>query len=120
MPIPKESKVFKHLKAMAFKYQRFHNRIVSNTLEGYVNKIGRVQGNSLRQIDLAIQLLFGGNIVVCLDHHENGEHQIANRMLLERIIRRLEFEHSRWNNGEEKFYIVDKTDCIVYLKEGIV
>lgn len=54
----------------------------------------RMEGNSTRQIDDAIQILFDGGVVVARDHWEGGTHQKANQDLFDRILRRLQFEHN--------------------------
>jgi hypothetical protein len=54
----------------------------------------RAAGNTTRQIDNAIQLLFQGYIVRARDHYEAGHMVDANRRLFELIIDRLNLEHS--------------------------
>lgn len=55
---------------------------------------GRVSGNSIRQVDFAIDMLYKGNIVKVEDHSAGGEDARANRYLFNRIVKRLEFEHN--------------------------
>ena len=71
------------------------NKETKTTLEGFSNEYGRMVGNSTRQVDLAIQLLFKGYIVKVLDHWENGEHRDANKDLFDRVLKRLHSEHGR-------------------------
>lgn len=53
----------------------------------------RADGNTTRQINFAIENLFKGNAVICLDHHQQGTNVAANGMFLDRILRRLKAEH---------------------------
>ena len=53
----------------------------------------RRDGNSTRQIDLAIQLLFEGIPILVEDHWMQGTHREANRNLFGRIMDRMRFEH---------------------------
>lgn len=59
---------------------------------------GRKCGNTTRQVDLAIQILFNGKTCACFDHFQGGECATANIHLYNRIIQRLEFEYP-----EQKF-----------------
>ena len=53
----------------------------------------RASGNTTRQIDAAIQVLFDGKIIMVRDHFELGENRKINRILFDRILDRLSFEH---------------------------
>jgi hypothetical protein len=53
----------------------------------------RRKGNSTKQIDFAINVLFKGYEVKVLDHYENGTNRKANEDLFERILKRLSAEH---------------------------
>lgn len=53
----------------------------------------RRAGNTTRQVDLAIQLLFEGHCVTAKDHFKWGGFRQANERLFELIIRRLSWEH---------------------------
>lgn len=64
----------------------------ANTLEGVYIAPGRMQGNSTRIINNAIELLFKGVKIEIKDHHENGTNNLANHMLADRILRRLQSE----------------------------
>lgn len=75
----------------------------------------RRAGNTTRQIDHAIQLLFSGTIVHCTDHHEEGGSREMNRRLLELILNRLINEH----NLRRDQIVIDKPDAIIYLKEPL-
>lgn len=55
----------------------------------------RASGNTIRQVDLAIQSLFDGDVVVCFDHYQYGDHRMSNERLLDMIIKRLVMEHKR-------------------------
>lgn len=63
------------------------------TLEPVEIKNTRRSGNSTRQIDLAVQLLFKGFPVLVKDHWMQGSHWEANRNLFGRIMDRMRFEH---------------------------
>lgn len=65
-----------------------------STLEVEDIRLGRVSGNSIRQVDFAIDKLYAGFIVKVQDHHSKGDNIAANRYLYNRIIKRLEFEHN--------------------------
>ena len=68
---------------------------VKNTLDGIeFNYYQRSCGNSTKQIDLAINLLYNGYKVVVKDHWEGGSHRKANEDLFRRILKRLQFEHN--------------------------
>lgn len=54
---------------------------------------GRGKGNTTRQIDKAIQILYDGCIVEVRDHWEHGRHRRANENLFTRILDRLNSEH---------------------------
>lgn len=54
---------------------------------------GRRKGNSTRQIDRAIQIIFSGRTCVVLDHFEDGSSHRANLYLFNQILSRLAFEH---------------------------
>lgn len=62
----------------------------------------RRMGNSTRQVDNAIQILFNGSTCVVLDHWEHGRNRQANKHLLRMIVDRIRAEHS-W----VKFNVVD-------------
>lgn len=55
---------------------------------------GRVHGNTTRQVNDAVDLIFKGFCVKCLDHHEDGTHTIANKMLFNRVLKRLSSENN--------------------------
>lgn len=66
--------------------------IKTTEMEVLLNK-GRRTGNTKRQIDAAIQYLFNGYIVKCIDHaHEDID--TANKYLFMGVLRRLLSEHS--------------------------
>jgi hypothetical protein len=56
----------------------------------------RGSGRTTRQVDFAIQELFKGHIVEVRDHWEDGNNKVANRMLLDKIIERLQNEHGKY------------------------
>lgn len=62
-----------------------------NNLVDSVYIPARRSGNTTRLVDTAIQNLFRGETILCLDH--NG-HNTADTTLMEKILRRLSIEHS--------------------------
>ncbi len=75
-----------------------------STIEDVRFNSGRRVGNSTKQIDKAIQLLFEGYIVKVEDHWELGRNNKMNEMLFDRILKRIRFEHS----NIEQFLIRDR------------
>jgi hypothetical protein len=80
-PLKKESKVAKE--TVSTLRPEYEHLIVS----------GRAQGNTTRQTDLAIQLLFQGKRVLLHDHHEYGNNERANKNLFQKVRERLICEH---------------------------
>lgn len=70
------------------------NKETVSTLEAGDIRSGRITGNSIRQVDFAIDQLYQGKIIKVEDHIENGRNRAANRYLYNRIIKRLELEHN--------------------------
>lgn len=66
---------------------------IKNTLDGLFFSSQRRSGNSTKQVDLAIDLLFDGHEVVVLDHYTWGQSIAANKLLFRRILKRIETEH---------------------------
>lgn len=66
---------------------------MKNTLDFVDIKPGRKVGNTTRQINKAVELLFNGEIVEIKDHMENGNHIPSNYRLYELIRERLFHEH---------------------------
>jgi hypothetical protein len=64
----------------------------ANTLEGVYIAPERASGNTTRIINNAIELLFKGVRIEIKDHHENGNSDMANRILADRILKRLQCE----------------------------
>ncbi len=62
-----------------------------NNLVDSVYISARRSGNTTRLIDAAIQNLFRGETILCLDH---AGHLSAHNDLIHRILRRLSIEHS--------------------------
>jgi len=83
-----QGKMLKDLK-MEISMSRDQEKIVPIVAKAVY--MGRQSGNTTRQIDFAIQILFEGHIVKVRDH--SGIRQ-ANQDLFRRIMRRLEFEHN--------------------------
>lgn len=86
---------------------------IRNTLDGFELTKARASGNSTRQIDLAINLLFNGFTVKVMDHFKSGTDIDANKFLLYRILKRLKDEHGL--GGEDNFYkvIVDRSKLTI-------
>jgi hypothetical protein len=65
-----------------------------STLTSVELRPGRRNGNTTRQIDRAIDIIFSpGEICKVLDHAESGMNKNANEDLFNRICKRLELEH---------------------------
>lgn len=65
-----------------------------DTLRGLDLRGDRSSGRSTKQVDYAIDLFFKGYLVEVRDHSCNGKDNECNRVLFDRVIRRLESEHS--------------------------
>lgn len=65
------------------------------TLEGMEKQLTswRRSGNSTRQIDRAVQIIFSGKVCKVLDHHEMGTNERANKRLFGLIMERICMEH---------------------------
>jgi hypothetical protein len=89
---------------------------ITSTLDGYKEIIddGRQVGNSTRQIDMAIQIIFGGGECIVEDHHEMGNNRKANLNLYNRILNRLKMEH-QWV-FENKRIILDRNKLSIKLR----
>ena len=68
-----------------------------NTLTGIEDKISRERrdGNTIRVVDNAIQLLFKHRAIIVEDH---TKHHSANKMVFFMVLRRLEEEHHLYSN----------------------
>jgi len=66
---------------------------VKSTLSELTLIPGRKVGNTTREVDNAIDMLYEGYIIEARDHYALGGDRKANEMLLERILKRLLFEH---------------------------
>lgn len=91
------------------------------TLEpGDHDKLGltsrRRDGNSTRQIDNAVQLLFRGETIRVLDHWEDGQHQNANEFLFRGIMKRLTYE---FQLDFKKDIIFDSNRLIISLRKEL-
>ncbi len=75
----------------------------------------RKSGNTTKQVDHAIQLLFSEKTfkyaIECTDHYKNGTHRESNERLFDLIYRRLNTEHP-WLMPQVK---ADKKDLIIYI-----
>lgn len=104
------------------KKQLLKPKVTPNCFEGYDSRIGRRRGNSTRQIDLAIDLLFTHGEVIIDDHYghsfechsERGGYLAAknraDKFLFNRVLKRIDSEH----NGLEM--IIDHRKFIIKLK----
>lgn len=82
---------------MGFFYKLKHimeKKTVISTLAVGDIRSGRISGNSIRQVDFAIDQLYKGNIVKVEDHRDYGNNRAANRYLYNMIVKRLEAEHN--------------------------
>jgi len=66
----------------------------STLLDTSIIKRGKRCGNTTRQTDKAIQLLFEQYIVKIRDHYKNGSDHIENKLLFDKVIHRLYSEHN--------------------------
>jgi len=73
----------------------------------------RRMGNSTRQVDSAIQILFNGDTCVVMDHCSGGKDENSNWDLLGRIMKRLSLEHPY-----VKFRVVDGVTPEINLKKN--
>lgn len=74
---------------------------------------GRRVGNTTRQIDNIIQALFSGKTVAIRDHYDISnlsEDKRASRQLLDKVLKRMESEHSTIA------YEINKYDLAIRLK----
>jgi hypothetical protein len=79
----------------------------------------RMSGNSTRQVDYAIQMLFQGYIVRVEDHYMSGASNKVNNYLFDRVGDRLKAEHERLftnkvirvDRAKFEFEIMDKQYC---------
>lgn len=65
-----------------------------STIDESIIHSGRMVGNTSRQINLAIDMLFKRNTVIVRDHYEHGKNKEANKRLMSLIIKRLQTEYS--------------------------
>lgn len=73
----------------------------------------RRMGNTTRQVNYAVDQLFKGNTVLCLDHHQEGENRMANERLANLIMKRLYNEHQFMFDR----FVFKKNDLLIYLKD---
>lgn len=81
---------------------------IASTLDDIKSYSTRRCGNTTRQIDKAIQLLYSENIVKVRDHWNNGKHRRANENLFVRILDRLNLEHNLKKLLQYKQIRIDK------------
>jgi hypothetical protein len=75
---------------------KIDNRAIISTLDHNIKLTHiRRDGDSTRQIDVAIQTIFDGNVCKVEDHWEAGSHREANKNLFNRILKRIRSEHER-------------------------
>jgi hypothetical protein len=65
-----------------------------STLKYNQEEVGRIVGNTTRQVNFAVEKILQGEEVICEDHFENGGNKRINRLLFDRVLRRLAIEHS--------------------------
>lgn len=68
-------------------------REIKSTLDRNSLVPGRAVGNTTRQVNDAIDLLYAGYTVKAEDHYALGGDRNTNKLLLDRILKRLLFEH---------------------------
>lgn len=69
----------------------------------------RAAGNTTRQVDSAIQILFAGLEYKAEDHYQNGKNEHANRELITRIVKRMKYEHPHVQ------YVIDQSALSIRL-----
>ena len=74
---------------IAIEYKVIETHPKKSTLECKTIRPGRKVGNSTRQVDLAIDLLYQGYRVVVQDHYADGKSRKANEQLFKKILERL-------------------------------
>lgn len=80
--------------------------------------VERAKGNTTRQVDEAIQLLFQGKEIKIEDHYQFGSSESANMNLFNRIAGRLYSEHGISimdinKNKPGKFFIMSLTEEVL-------
>ena len=88
-------------------------RETRNTANGYLHVGGRMNGNSTRQIDSAIQDIFGGYVVIIKE--SSGSKKEQNILLFEKIVKRLQAEHNLDNMIRRKKIRVSRADLTIEL-----
>lgn len=92
------------------------NKVYETTLENAKNiTYNRRDGNTIRLVDNAIQILFSQKVCVVLDHHKMGRDRNMNLHLAKQILRRLYSEH----NIEGEMLIFDKNKITIELHPEI-
>lgn len=85
------------------------SKLIQNTLDNVEIRNERRCGNSTRQIDRAIDIIFSpGEICEVRDHWQHGTNKESNQDLFYRICRRLEIEHHLSKMIEDKIIRIDK------------
>lgn len=84
---------------------------IRNTLDGVTIKDQRGCGNSTRQVDRAIQILFEDGEVLILDHHMNGHNSDMNEFLFEKVVRRITVEYR--NMVQQKRFVFNRGKSVI-------
>lgn len=87
-----------------------------NTLHGAIISFYRRSGNSIRQVDAAIQALYDGKTVIVRDHSNTGKR--ADRHLFDMLRRRLETEHNLSWLHDNKYIEVNGRDYTIRLTDA--
>jgi hypothetical protein len=85
-----------------------------NTIQGADLVDARRSGNTTRQIDYAVSLLFMGFKIIVMDHHLMGRDDMSNARLFRLIMNRLQTEH---HIISEKRVIYDVKELTIELIE---
>ncbi len=89
---------------------------IKNTIDYSILVNTRRSGNTTRQADMAIQHLMSGYSVLVLDHYDDGRNRNANKLLFDKILKRLHDEHhASWLGGKE--VVLDEQKLIISLVE---
>lgn len=77
----------------------------------------RRDGNSIRLVDNAIQILYNGKVCLVRDHHGMGSYNQSNRYLMDKILRRLSSEHNLETLINEDKIRIDMSKFEIEFKE---
>lgn len=91
-------------------------QIISTLLCPNLDNFKRRSGNTTKQCNFAIEKIMSGYIVEIKDHFKNGENKNSNKILFNKIIKRLEKEHNLFYLLNENFLGIDYINLKIYFK----